>query len=60
LDVVLKGNHKGYGNPYTGMDRPLGYQDVEAPTFEDNWHMNVVRLSALHTVRLNPKDISWY
>jgi len=31
-------------NPYTGMDRSLGHQDVEAPSFEDNWHMNVVRL----------------
>jgi len=41
-------------NPYTGMDRSLGHQDVEAPRFEDNWHMNVVTLSALRTGRLNP------
>ena len=36
-------------NPYTGLDRPGGFQEVEAPRFQDNQHMKVVRLSALRT-----------
>jgi hypothetical protein len=35
-------------------DRPLGFQDIEAPRFLDNRHMKVVRLSALRTGRLYP------
>jgi hypothetical protein len=30
----------------------MGLQEVEAPKFLDNRHMNVVRLSALRTGRL--------
>jgi hypothetical protein len=41
-------------NPVTGLDRPLGFQEVEAPRFLDNRHMKVVRLSALHTGCLYP------
>jgi hypothetical protein len=41
-------------NPITGLDRPLGFQEVEAPGFIDNRHMKVVRLSALRTGRLYP------
>jgi hypothetical protein len=44
-------------NPITGLDRPLGFQEVEAPRFLDNRHMKVVRLSALRTGRLYPKEI---
>jgi len=29
--------------------RPTGFQEVEAPRFQENWHMKVVRLSALRT-----------
>jgi hypothetical protein len=43
-----------FSNPITGLDRPLGFQEVEAPIFLDNRHMKVVRLSALHTGRLYP------
>jgi len=25
----------------TGLDRPRGFQEVEAPRFQDNWHTNV-------------------
>jgi hypothetical protein len=38
--------------PYTGLDRPLGFQKVGHPTFPDNPHMKVVRCSALRTSRL--------
>jgi len=44
-------------NPMTGLDRVWGFQEVEAPRFQDNRHMKVVRLSALSTGRLYPPDI---
>jgi hypothetical protein len=34
-------------NPITGLDRPRHFQEVKAPTFQDSWHMKIVRLSAL-------------
>jgi hypothetical protein len=42
--------------PTTGLDRPLGFQEVEAPEFLDKRHMKVVRLSALRTGRLYPQE----
>jgi len=33
------------------------FQEVEAPRFQDNRHMDVVRLSALRTGRLYPQEI---
>jgi len=48
---------KGKSNPITGLDRPWGFQEVEAPRFQDNRHMKVVRLSALRTGRLYPLEI---
>jgi len=44
-------------NPITGLDRSGGFQKVEAPRFQDNRLMKVVRLSALRTVHLYPKEI---
>jgi hypothetical protein len=44
-------------NTITGLDRPLGFQEVEAPRFLDNRHMKVVSLSALRTGRLYPQEI---
>jgi hypothetical protein len=41
-------------NPITGLDRPLRFQEIEAPRFLDNRQMKVVRLSALRTGRLYP------
>jgi hypothetical protein len=35
------------------QDRPRGFQEVEAPRFQDIRHMKVVR-SSLHTGRLYP------
>jgi hypothetical protein len=46
-----------WSNPITGLDRPLGFQEVEAPRFADNRHIKVVRLSALRTGRLYPQEI---
>jgi hypothetical protein len=39
-----------------GLDRPLGFQEVEAPGFLDNRHMKVVRLSAPRIGRLYPQE----
>ena len=50
-------SHKGKSNPITGLDRPRGFQEVEVPSFQDNQHMKVVRLSALRTGRLYPQGI---
>ena len=48
-------------NPITGLDKPRGFQEVEAPRFQDNRHMKVVRLSALRIGRLYPpRKYSWY
>ena len=44
-------------NSIKGMDRPIGFQEVEAPTFQGTWHMKVVRLSALCTGHLYPQEI---
>jgi len=39
------------------LDMPRGFQKVEAPIFQDFWHMKVVRLSALRIGHLYPQDI---
>jgi hypothetical protein len=44
-------------NLITGLERPRGFQEVEAPRFQVNRHMKVVRLSALRTGRLYPQEI---
>jgi len=46
--------HKIKSNPITGLDSPWGFQEVEAPRFQDNRPMKVARLSALRTDRLYP------
>jgi hypothetical protein len=43
-------------NPITGLNRPRGFQEVEAPRFQDNRHMKVVR-SALRTGRFYHQEI---
>jgi hypothetical protein len=48
-------------NPITGLDRPWGFQQAEAPTFQDNWHIKVVRLSApTYRPPLPSRKYSWY
>jgi hypothetical protein len=52
---------KKQSNPITGLDRPWGFQEAEAPRFQDSRHVKVVRLSVLHNGRLNPpRKYSWY
>ena len=43
-------------NPITGLERPWGFQEIDASRFQDNRHMKVVRLSALRTGRLYPQE----
>ena len=50
----LSPRYEGKSNPTTGLERPRGFQEDEAPRFQDNRHMKVVRLSALRTGRLYP------
>ena len=45
---------KRYSKPITGLDRPWGFQEVEAPRFQDIRHMKVVRVSAPRTGHLYP------
>ena len=40
-----------------GLDWPWGFQEVEAPRFQDNQHMKVVWLSAPCTSCLYPQEI---
>jgi hypothetical protein len=44
-------------SPITGLDRPWGCQQVEAPSFQDSRYMKVVRLSALRTGRFYTQEI---
>ena len=46
-----------YRNTIRGLDRHRGFQETEAPRFHDNWHMKVVKLSALRTARLYTQEI---
>ena len=41
----------------TSLRRPWGFQEVEAPRFQDNRYLKVVRLSALRTGRLYPQEV---
>ena len=41
----------------TGLDSPRGFQEPEAPRFQDIRHMKGLRLSVLSTGRLYPQDI---
>ena len=47
-----RSTHTLYSNPTTGLEGPWGFQKDEAPRFQDNRHIKVVRLSALRTGHL--------
>ena len=42
--------------PATGLERPFGFQEVEALEFLDIRQIKVVSLSALRTGRLYPQE----
>ena len=56
VKVLAKKVYFNLSFPATGLDRPLGFQEVEAPEFLDNRHIKVVRLLALGTGRLYPQE----
>ena len=57
LDLITRKYLLSKSNPITGPDRPWGFQKVEAPRFQDNRHMKVVRLSVLRAGRLYPQEM---
>jgi hypothetical protein len=36
LMIFLEYNFDNKSNPITGLDRPIGFQEVEAPRFQDS------------------------
>jgi len=44
--------------PLQARHSPWGFQEVEPPRFQDSRHIKLVRLSAPHTGRLYPQEIS--
>jgi hypothetical protein len=57
LSHKLHDIRSSYSNPITAPDRPWWCQEIEDHRFQDNRHMNVVRLSALRTGHLYPQEI---
>ena len=51
------GSKVRYSNPITGPDRPWGFQEDEAPRFQNSRHMKVVRLLPLCTDCHYPQEI---
>ena len=47
---------KGKSIPMQALTGLWGFQEIGAPRFQDNQHLKVVRLSALHTGCLCPQD----
>jgi hypothetical protein len=43
-----------------GLDRPWGFQEVEDPRFQENRHMEVVRLSPEDTGYLTLQKYFWF
>jgi hypothetical protein len=54
--AFLRGQHLT-SNPITGLDRPLGFLEVENHRFQDSRHLKMARLSALRTGHLFPQEI---
>ena len=51
---IIRNIYIKQNNPITGLDKPWGLHEFEAPRFQDNRHTKVARLSALRTGRLYP------
>jgi len=49
--VTLTFSKKDTAIPLQAWTTPEGFQNFEAPRFQDNQHMKVVRLSALRTLQ---------
>ena len=54
---LLKWQQHKIHESITGLDCPWDFQEDEAPRFQDNRHMKVVKLSALRTGRLCPQEV---
>ena len=50
-------NSKGKAIPLQAWTSPWGFQEAEAPRFQDNQHMKSLRLSGLRTGRLYPQEV---
>jgi hypothetical protein len=48
---------KRWINPCTGLDKPWGFQEVQAPRFHDSPYIKLVRFSALRIGHLYPREI---
>jgi len=60
-DALSKKEKKGKAIPLQAWTGPEGSRRLRLHRFQDNRHMKVVRLSALHTGRLYPpRKYSWY
>jgi hypothetical protein len=47
--------------PYSVLDRPLRFQEVEASKFQDSRHMKAGKVvSPTHRSTLPPRKYSWY
>jgi len=57
--AIVEENVVKKSNPI-GLDRPGGFQEVEALRFQDIRHIKVESLSALRTDRLYPTKYCWY
>ena len=55
--IVVRGLQKKQNNPSTGLDRPLGFQEVETPRFPDKQYKQVLSLSAVCTGCIYPLEI---
>ena len=52
--------YKGKATPRAGLDRPLGFQDVEAPRFSQLAHECGKIISPTHRPPLSTRIYSWY